>query len=411
MMTAPHWDLSTVAKEFDVQLGKRLDAAVNRGELRWCINNRGVRWGKVITKEAVEAPLTRVDLRDLRLQAGDVLVCEGGEIGRAAVWNEEMPEAYFLNTLHRLRSRGRLHPRFLSALLQRWASTGELAALVGRATLAHLTKENLIRVPVPIPPNEEQCQIVEMLGDADDLIAALERMIAKKQAIIQGMMQQLLTGRTRLPGFTAKWMPVRLGDAGNTYGGLVGKNKADFGTGCATFVTFMEVMAGARLLGSRLERVKVGHAERQNQVLRGDILFNGSSETPEELAHAAVVDYDPSPSTYLNSFCFGYRLKVRDQINPTYLAYFFRSALGREIVSSLAQGATRYNIAKTKLMQVAPILPPIDEQWAIVEALNSSEAELDALHLRLEKARAIKTGMMQELLTGRTRLPLKEVAT
>ncbi len=261
-----------------------------------------------------------------------------------------------------------------------------------------------------VPGEAEQRAIGQTLDDADALIATLERLIAKKQAIKQGMMQQLLTGRTRLPGFAGKWTPVRLRDVGSTYGGLIGKGKNDFGTGSAVFVTFMEVMAGVRLVGNRLARVNVGTAERQNRVLRGDVLFNGSSETPEEVALAAVVDFDTSPQTYLNSFCFGYRLKDREHIDPTYLAYFFRSSQGRDIVSVLAQGATRYNIAKTKLMQVAPVLPPIDEQRAIVNVLRDSEIEVDALDLRLQKARAIKTGMMQQLLTGRVRLPVETVS-
>lgn len=261
-------------------------------------------------------------------------------------------------------------------------------------------------IEVPLPPAAEQRRIASALRDADNLIVALESRIAKKRAIKQGLIQQLLTGRTRLPRFDGAWAPVRLRDAGSTYGGLVGKSKEDFGTGSADFVTFMEVMGGVRLHGTRLERVKVGPAERQNRILRGDVLFNGSSETPEEVALAALVDFDPSPQTYLNSFCFGYRLKDRSQIDPTYLAHFFRSGQGREVVSVLAQGATRYNIAKTKLMQVSPTLPPIDEQRAIVEVLGDSEVEIDALNLRLAKARAIKTGMMQQLLTGRVRLPV-----
>ena len=134
--------------------------------------------------------------------------------------------------------------------------------------------------------------------------------------------------------------------------------------------------------------------ERQNRVLRGDVLFNGSSGPP--VAFAAVVDFDPTPTTYLNSFCFGYRLRTRDQVDPTYLAHFFRSGQGRAIVSVLAQGATRYNIAKTKLMDVSPVLPRIDEQRAIVSVLADAEAEIEALNLRLEKARAIKAGMMQQ---------------
>lgn len=261
-------------------------------------------------------------------------------------------------------------------------------------------------IELPLPSDAEQRRIAGALCDADDLIATLERLTAKKQAIKQGMMQQLLTGRTRLPGFTEEWAPVRLRDAGATYGGLVGKSKDDFGTGSACFVTFREVMEGARLLGRRVERVNVRANERQNRVLRGDVLFNGSSETPEEVALAAVVDYDPTPTTFLNSFCFGYRLKTTNLIDPAYLAHFFRADQGREVVSVLAQGATRYNIAKTKLMDVAPMLPPIDEQRAIVSVLCDSESEIDALNDRLAKARALKTGMMQQLLTGRTRLPV-----
>lgn len=284
----------------------------------------------------------------------------------------------------------------------------KLSDLVAVGALPSLNGGQLRSIPMLVPPRlSDQRQIAAALTDADDLIATLERLIAKKQAIKQGMMQQLLTGRTRLPGFTFEWAPVRLRDAGGTYGGLVGKSKDDFGTGSATFVTFMEVMEGARLRGRRLARVRVRPTERQNRVLRGDVLFNGSSETPEEVALAAVVDYEPTPTTYLNSFCFGYRLKDQNQIDPTYLAHFFRSSQGREIVSVLAQGATRYNIAKTKLMSVSPMLPPIDEQRAIVSVLSDVEAEIEGLNVRLDKARAIKTGMMQQLLTGRTRLPVE----
>lgn len=219
-------------------------------------------------------------------------------------------------------------------------------------------------------------------------------------------MQELLTGRTRLPGFTDRWREVSLRDAGSTYGGLVGKSKEDFGVGAATFVTFMEVMEGARLLGHRLERVRVRPSESQNRVMRGDVLFNGSSETPEEVALATVVDFDPTPSTYLNSFCFGYRIKAPGIFDPAYLAYYFRSSEGRFVVSSLAQGATRYNISKTKLLHSNLLVPPIAEQKAIVEVLRDVETEIDALHARVLKTRQMKTGMMQQLLTGRTRLPV-----
>src|SRR5699024_7958460 len=141
-------------------------------------------------------------IRDLRLASGDVLVCEGGEIGRSSVWNGEIPEAYFLNTLHRLRPKSQYEPRLLVGVLEHWAKTGKLSALAGKSSLAHLTKENLLRVRIPVPPLIEQKQIVDSLLVIDELIATLERMISKKQEIKQSLMQQLLTGETRLPGFT-----------------------------------------------------------------------------------------------------------------------------------------------------------------------------------------------------------------
>ncbi|SHV08997.1 restriction endonuclease S subunit [Mycobacteroides abscessus subsp. abscessus] len=193
------WCQSTVGREFDIQLGKRLDAAVNRGEFKTCINNRAVRWGRIMLGEAIEAPLTDADIQTLRLVPGDVLMCEGGEIGRSAVWRGELTEAYFLNTLHRLRSNGEFDPYLLVAYFQRRIETGELSAVIGKATLAHLTKENLVQIPIPMPSRDEQVQLAAVLKDADNELDMLGSRLAKARAIKTGMMQQLLTGRTRLP--------------------------------------------------------------------------------------------------------------------------------------------------------------------------------------------------------------------
>lgn len=198
---------------------------------------------------------------------------------------------------------------------------------------------------------------------------------------------------------------LRLRDVGSTYGGLTGKTKADFGTGDAWFVTFLEVINSTRLRGRALERVRVAKGERQSRVMRGDLLFNGSSETPEEVALSAVVDFDPETSTFLNSFCFGFRLRPDAAVEPTYLAYFFRSSAGRSLVASLAQGATRYNIAKTKFLDVELALPSVERQRQIVESLSEADDLIAGLDRMIAKKQAIKQGMMQQLLTGRTRLP------
>lgn len=299
------------------------------------------------------------------------------------------------------------HPKFTYYFLQYVG----LERFAGGSGVPTLNRNDVHSFEITIPESlNEQHQIAKALTDTDDLIAILERVIAKKQEIKQGIMQQLLTGESRLPGFNDFWRKVCLRDAGYTYGGLTGKTKDDFGTGMGLFVTFMEVMASPRLLGQRLERVKVRPNERQSLVRRNDVLFNGSSETQDEVALSAVVDFEPSGRIFLNSFCFGYRLKRSDLIDPAYLAYFFRSGAGRVLVASLAQGATRYNIAKTKFLELSLVLPPLDEQHAIVTTLRDCEDEITAVTQRLIKAQDVKQGMVQQLLTGRTRLPVTEVA-
>jgi type I restriction enzyme S subunit len=198
---------------------------------------------------------------------------------------------------------------------------------------------------------------------------------------------------------------ARLRDVGTAYGGLTGKTKADFGHGDASFVTFLEVINSVRLRGRDLRRVRVARGERQHRVMRGDLLFNGSSEVPDEVALSAVVDFEPDVSTYLNSFCFGFRLRAGSAVDPTYLAYLFRSSAGRSLVATLAQGATRYNIAKSKFLDIEVDLPPVEHQRQVVEVLCDADDQIAALERLIGKKQAIKQGMTQQLLTGRTRLP------
>ncbi|MEU1316317.1 restriction endonuclease subunit S [Streptomyces tibetensis] len=395
------WRKSTIGEEFHVQLGKRLDAAVNRGELKLCINNRGVRWGRIDVAQAVWAPLTKADISELRLKAGDVLVCEGGEIGRASVWRAELSEAYFLNTLHRLRSRRAYNPDVLAAFLERWATTGELLALVGKSSLAHLTKENLLRVPLPVPSPEEQQRIATALRSVDHLIASLGRLIAKKRDIKQGLMQEILTGRTRLRGFSDPWKELLVSDLLEFKNGL---NKASqfFGHG-TPIVNFMDVMRAPVITA---ERVKGLVSLSREEIVRfaarrGDMFFTRTSESVEEIGTAGVL-VDDIPNAVFSGFIL--RGRPIAPVNTTFLAYQFQLPSVRKQVIATASYTTRALTNGGSLGRVRVLVPSADEQTAVVAILADADAELAALERRLESARAIKTGMMQELLTGRSRL-------
>ena len=108
---------------------------------------------------------------------------------------------------------------------------------------------------------------------------------------------------------------------------------------------------------------------------------------------------------YLNSFCFGFRFFSNSDIDPLFLAYFFRSQTGRNLFFSLAQGATRYNLSKTNFLKLVISIPPtLPEQKAIAEILSDMDSEIEKLTARRDKYRQVKQGMMQTLLTGKIRL-------
>ena len=258
-----------------------------------------------------------------------------------------------------------------------------------------------IAIPFPRPP--EQRAIATALSDVDALLSGLDSLIAKKQNLKQAAMQQLLTGQTRLPGFSGEWEVQTMKSLGQTYGGLAGKTKEDFGHGSSKYIPFMNVMKDTLIDPDWLENVDVAPSEAQNLAKKGDLFFNGSSETPEEVGFCSVLLAE-IPSLYLNSFSFGFRFNSEAKVNGLFFAYWFRCADGRTTMSVLAQGATRYNITKSAFMRLSIPQPTREEQTAIATVLSDIDTELAALQARRDKTRALKQAMMQELLTGRIRL-------
>ena len=204
--------------------------------------------------------------------------------------------------------------------------------------------------------------------------------------------------------FGGEWKEVILGRIAETYSGLTGKSKHDFGDGTARYVSFLDVLENVILNQRRFDRVCVSRSESQNRVQVGDVLFNATSEAPEDVAMGSVVYVDDG-ELYLNSFCFGLRIVGRGQCDPLFLAYFSRGALGRTAMYALAQGATRYNLSKRRFLKLRLPLPPFPEQCAIAAVLSDVDELIGSLEALIAKKQAIKQAAMQQLLTGRTRLP------
>ena len=200
------------------------------------------------------------------------------------------------------------------------------------------------------------------------------------------------------------WHNVTIGNLGSTYNGLTGKKASDFGHGVAKYVPFINVIYNPIIDVNSLCCVDVKPSEYQNAVIKGDLLFNTSSETPEEVAMCSYVDTDIQ-NLYLNRFCFGFRLNDSN-VSGLFLSYLFRSKFGRSLMLELAQGSTRYNLQKKKFLQAELHIPQIlAEQERIAEALSDVDALIKELDALIHKKRMVLKATMQDLLTARRRLP------
>lgn len=161
-----------------------------------------------------------------------------------------------------------------------------------------------------------------------------------------------------------------LGELGAFYSGLSGKSKDDFSNGNAKFITYMNVFSNLSLKIDVDDKVKIGENENQNTIQYGDILFTGSSETPEECGMSSVLTSITDENLYLNSFCFGFRFYDKKLMLPEFSKYVFRSSEIRKQIKRTASGVTRFNVSKKKMEKVTIPLLPIPIQEEIVHILD-----------------------------------------
>ena len=245
-----------------------------------------------------------------------------------------------------------------------------------------LNINEMLQYEIMIPNVPEQRKIARLLIDLDNLITLHQRKLDRLKNIKKSMLDKMfpkdgeVVPEIRFKGFTDAWEQRKLGDVGTTYTGLSGKAKEDFGHGNGKFITYMNVFSNSVASSEMTEPVEID--DRQNKVISGDVLFTTSSETPEEVGMSSVW-LEKSENTYLNSFCFGYRPSI--VFEPYYLAYMFRSSSVRKKITFLAQGISRYNISKNKMMNIEIFVPTMSEQQQVGEYFRKLD-HLITLHQR-----------------------------
>ena len=401
------WGVYTIGTEFRIELGKMLDGQKNVGRPVPYVGNRAVQWKNIDVEAIGTIRIPREELARYRLEPGDLLVCEGGEIGRASLWHAEIEECYYQKAVHRLRSIGHIDSEYLLHLLERWGQTGYLLDEIGQTSIAHLPKEKLERVRMAAPPLPEQRAIAEALSDVDNLLDALDRLIAKKRAVKQAAMQQLLTGKTRLPGFAGEWEETTLGDRVEFLNNG-SQSRSQLSTqGSVRYVHYGDIhlMKTPYLDVSQqgLPFVDRQLVENLSRLKDGDTIFADASEDLQGVGKAVELR-----SVGRHEVVSGLHTIVA-RFDPQIIAIGFPAFMQyhpdfRQQLERLASGTKVYAVTSSQIATIKLRIPPLPEQRAIAEVLSDMDEEITALEKRRDKTRRIKEGMMQQLLTGRVRL-------
>ncbi|MBM4223852.1 MAG: hypothetical protein FJ167_03480 [Gammaproteobacteria bacterium] len=278
----------------------------------------------------------------------------------------------------------------------RWYRQLMNSIMVG-STQVHITNTAFKRAKIPLPKPDEQRAIAEALSDVDGLLGGLDRLIAKKRDLKQAAMQQLLTGQTRLPGFSGEWEVKRLGDVATLHKGKGLPKSALSPYGSEPCVHYGELFTQyGETIRETISRTNKSAGEFRS--VANDVLMPTSDVTPRGLAKASCVVAD-------GVVLGGDILVIRTEpklISGTFLSHVIRRE--DDQVLSLVSGTTVFHLYGADMKKFTFTLPRLDEQLAIVTVLADMDAELAALEARRDKTRDLKQAMMQELLTGRTRL-------
>lgn len=339
-------------------------------------------------------------------------VLHNQRIGKISIQSESWDSKFLYYSL--------LSPVYLSVIKN--AATG--------STVRHTSPTTILNSWVVEPPIKEQTAIANALSDVDALLTELEKLVAKKQAIKTATMQQLLTGKTRLPQFATysegekqgapegktkgtkpselgeipeDWDVSKLGDLGKFKNGI-NKDADSFGHG-SPFVNLMDVFGKPKISGIEDFGLINSTAleKKEYSISKGDVLFIRSSVKPSGVGLTSVALANIDNAVY-SGFLIRFRSNKKLDDNFKIHCFYDESFRKRIIAASTVSANTNINQDALKEIQIA-YPTDIDEQIAITTILSDMDNEIQILEQRLGKTRQIKQGMMQELLTGRTRLP------
>lgn len=335
---------------------------------------------------------------NIKIRPQDILISKDGTIGKVAYLGM-IPKAGTLNSgIFVIRANDRkIDQVFLSKIFMSFYFEEFLNRLVAGSTINHLYQKDFVKFCFPLPNSEEQVAIAAALSDVDSLISALTKKIEKKKAIKQGLMQQLLTGKKRLPGFNDKWKSMLLGDIAEVKDGTHQTPKY-VKSGGKPFYSVENVTADDFKNVKHISLEEHKALTSNYRIEKGDVLMTRIGS----IGCCKYVDWDVDASFYVSLAL----LKINEKYDSKFISYlsniksFKEEVMLNSLVFAIPQ---KINLGNISLIKVY-IPTSKAEQTAISNILSDCDSEIAALEEKRDKYKEIKQGMMQQLLTGKIRL-------
>ncbi len=393
------WLYQQLGELFEIQLGKMLSAASKFGTQYPYLANRNVQWGRIVIDDLGTMNFSEAQRERYRLAPGDLLVCEGGEVGRAAMWSGELDECYFQNAIHRLRPRLAVSALFMRHYFEFAATQGSLRALTGQTSIGHLPRARLVRWMVPVPSLKEQQEIAEALDTVDETIRTAERSIAKLCALMQGLIAEavecaLRTGRPLSLGEIADDSPASLIQTGPFGSQLQANEYID--DGVPVFMptdirgSHLDVDGAAKI--SKDKAAQLG----RHQLQVGDLLLSRRGD----LSRCAVVT-PLSSSGICGTGCLLIRVRAED-LPPDWLAMAYRHEFVQRQVLAQAVGSTMPNLSAS-LVRSLEVPRLTRSSRHLMPSIQAAARQIETDRTLLRKLHALRAGLASDLLSGRVR--------
>nr|WP_254633055.1 restriction endonuclease subunit S [Deinococcus sp. GbtcB9] len=391
-MIPEDWDIISFAQIFDIKasgdLNKLTFSKEKDGKYKYPI------YANATSKRGLYGYTS-----EAKIPSNTLTVTARGDLGHAFYRNEAYDAIGRLLTLAPISP---IDPRFFVDYINNFIN------IVSESTgVPQLTAPQFGRYICPLPPLPEQHAIASALADVDALLDSLEDLLTKKRQLKQATMQELLTGKTRLEGFEGEWEEKRLGKFGQCIRGVTYQPELDLRDGDTSETK--RLLRANNIQGGLINLHNVQYVNYQRvsdeQLLKADDILICMANGSRSLVGKAGMFRPSTGYEYtFGAFMACYRLNGSHNSDSSFIRFIFESKKYRDQIDLALAGSTINNLSPKSIENLKFSFPPLPEQKAIAVVLSEMDAELEALEERLSKTRDLKQGMMQELLTGRTRL-------